>query len=94
MVQKELEVLIDDFHERPLPNGVPRTAEFHRINRKANVVIGMRRAGKTWFCYQTMQDLLSRGIPKERLLYLNFEDDRLLPFQVKIGRATRLNSSH
>jgi predicted AAA+ superfamily ATPase len=40
----------------------------------------MRRAGKTWFCYQQMLDLLERGVEKERLLYLNFEDDRLLPF--------------
>jgi hypothetical protein len=40
----------------------------------------MRRAGKTWFCYQKMQELMESGLQKERILYLNFEDERLLPF--------------
>src|SRR4051812_31371372 len=75
-----LEALIDDFHERPLPQLQRRRAALPRVAHKANVITGMRRVGKTWFCYQTMQDLLEAGVPKERLLYLNFEDDRLLPF--------------
>jgi predicted AAA+ superfamily ATPase len=52
------------------------------VTGKANVVIGMRRAGKTCFCYQKMQELLGEGVEKNRILYLNFEDDRLLPFAV------------
>ncbi len=47
---------------------------------KATVITGMRRAGKTWFCYQDIQQKLAEGIDKNRLLYLNFEDKRLLPF--------------
>jgi len=42
--------LIDDFHERELPELVPRNKEFSEVKGKADVVIGMRRAGKTWFC--------------------------------------------
>jgi len=30
-----------------------------------------------------MEGLLKKGVPKERLLYLNFEDERLLPFRAK-----------
>ncbi len=41
----------------------------------------MRRAGKTWFLYQQMTDLLRKGVEKERLLYINFEDERLHPFE-------------
>jgi predicted AAA+ superfamily ATPase len=82
-VQEILESLMNDFHERPLPALVPRSAPFPRVTRKASVIAGMRRVGKTWFCYQSMQELLRRGIEKERLLYLNFEDDRLLPFAVR-----------
>lgn len=45
--------------------------------RKAQVLIGMRRSGKTWLLYQVMQDLMKQGIDKSKLLYINFEDDRL-----------------
>ena len=74
--------LIDDFHERTLPEPVPRIKEFFEITGKADVVIGMRRVGKTWFCYQKIRDLVASGIKRERLLHLNFEDDRLLEFNV------------
>jgi hypothetical protein len=59
---------------------MPRHQAMNWVAGKANVVIGMRRAGKTWFCYQKMRELLGEGIEKSRILYLNFEDDRLLPF--------------
>ena len=75
-----IDFLIDDFHERALPELVRREKLFVKIPRKANVVIGMRRSGKTWYCYQQILDLLAEGVEKRRLIYLNFEDDRLLPF--------------
>ncbi len=81
-MQTFLEPLIDDFHERALPELTPRDAQSPALPGKANVVIGMRRTGKTFYCYQQMQALLGSGLAKERLLYLNFEDERLLPFSV------------
>ena len=78
-----LDIVIDDFHERALPELMPRHQSMARVSGKANVVIGMRRSGKTWFCYQQMQELLGKGLEKERLLYLNFEDERLLPFSAQ-----------
>ena len=75
-----LDILIDDFHERALPELMSRHQSMVWVPRKANVVIGMRRSGKTWFCYQQMRELLKKGLEKERFLYLNFEDERLLPF--------------
>jgi uncharacterized protein len=41
--------------------------------------MGMRRVGKTWFCYQKIFELLEKNIPKNRILYFNFEDERLVP---------------
>ncbi|MCK5717786.1 MAG: ATP-binding protein [Thiomargarita sp.] len=73
--------LIDNFHERKLPVLVKRDKKFVQIPGKADVVIGMRRTGKTFFCYQRMQALLAT-VSIEKLLYLNFEDDRLLGFTV------------
>jgi predicted AAA+ superfamily ATPase len=74
--------LIDDFHERVLPEPTPRNKKFPEVTGKADVVIGMRRAGKTWFCYQKIRELIASGIKKEEILYLNFEDERLLEFTV------------
>ena len=72
--------LIDDFHERKLPELVIRNKKFSEVKGKADVVTGMRRAGKTWFCYQKIKELIASGIKKEEILYLNFDDDRLLEF--------------
>ena len=71
--------LIHDYHERQLPTMTPRDAVLPAINNKADIVIGMRRTGKTTFLHQIMAEKLSSNIPKERLLYINFEDERLLP---------------
>lgn len=81
-MKKVISQLIDDFHERNLPELVTRTQDFSEVKGKADVVIGMRRAGKTWFCYQHIKELMASGIKKEEILYLNFEDDRLLEFSV------------
>ena len=69
--------LVADFHESELPPLVPRTARVPEIAGMANVVIGMRRCGKTYFLYQQLAQLLRNGTPKPRLLYINFEDERL-----------------
>ena len=50
-----------------------------RLPGKVDTVIGMRRSGKTWFMYQAISDLLAAGTTKESILYLNMEDERLLP---------------
>ncbi len=72
-----IEYLIADFHERPLPELTPRVIDLPGIRNKADVVIGMRRSGKTYLLFQEMQRLLSDGIQKQNLLYINLEDDRL-----------------
>ena len=39
----------------------------------------MRRVGKTYFLYQNILKIIGAGVPKSSILYINFEDDRLLP---------------
>lgn len=75
--------IIDDFQERNLPELVPREMAFAELAGKVDVAIGMRRTGKTFFCYQKMGELLASGTRKQQILYLNFEDDRLLDFRVQ-----------
>jgi predicted AAA+ superfamily ATPase len=78
-LNETIEALIADFQERDLPRVTPRALSLPGLPGKADVIVGMRRSGKTWFLYQQIGDLLASGVERSRLLYLNFEDERLLP---------------
>ena len=41
-----------------------RTFDFEPISGKALALIGMRRVGKTYLCYQAIQRLLGEGVPQ------------------------------
>ncbi len=72
-----IKALLLDFHESPLDPGSPRSLRVSPLPKKASVVIGVRRSGKSTYLFQIMQRLLDTGVPKANLLYLNFFDDRL-----------------
>jgi predicted AAA+ superfamily ATPase len=62
----------------PLPVAMTRRdAVLPKIKNKAIAVIGMRRAGKTTFLHQIRLDLIEAGRSPNRLVYFNFEDERL-----------------
>lgn len=79
-----LKELIADFHTSKIPMPIRRGVELPVLPkevRKAFAFIGMRRSGKTWALYQIMQDLMAEGIEFSKMLYLNFEDERLADMQ-------------
>ncbi len=78
-----IERLVGEALTRRIPETVPRNVRVKKMPGKVSVLTGMRRSGKTSLCFQTMQGLLASGVPRERLLYLNFEDDRLA--EVRVG---------
>lgn len=41
------------------------------------VLVGLRRAGKSYLLYQRIHQLLEKGYRMEEICYFNFEDDRL-----------------
>lgn len=45
-----------------------------------HVLMGVRRAGKSFMLFQKMQEMLAGGQGWDEMLYLNFEDDRLTLF--------------
>ena len=64
--------------EAPLPVGTPRRIHGRvALPGKATAVIGMRRAGKTTFLHQLRGERLERGVGRERLPFIDFEDERL-----------------
>ncbi len=91
MPEPYFERYIAESLERTLPPVTPREVSLPHIQNKANVVVGMRRSGKTYLLFQEMQRLIAQGIDRRNLLYVNFEDDRLMPLQV--GDLDRLLES-
>lgn len=83
--QATLEILISEFHDKLKNLGglISRDVEFPKAPNKIKVAIGMRRAGKTYVVYEKILKLLDEGTPLSRILYINFEDDRLLPLNQK-----------
>lgn len=57
------------------------------LPNKVTAVIGMRRAGKTTFLHQLRRERMEQGVARERLVYVNFEDEQLAGMQ-----AAHLNS--
>ncbi|MEK7270810.1 MAG: ATP-binding protein [Planctomycetota bacterium] len=49
--------------------------------RRVHAVVGPRRAGKTYFLYQLIRDLLSGGAARGEILFVDFEDYRLQGFR-------------
>jgi hypothetical protein len=90
-MDKLIENLIADFKARKLPDLTRREQTMAFLRGKASAVIGMRRAGKTWFCFQQIEGLLAGGLEPDRVLYLSFGDERLQPMrQVDLERITEV----
>jgi uncharacterized protein len=68
--------MIDGLSVEP-PELTRRSAQLPNIAGKAMAVIGVRRGGKTSFMWQCLSDRLAAGSPRDSLLMLGFEDDRL-----------------
>lgn len=49
------------------------------LNKKIISIIGPRRAGKTFACFEIMSELLNHETPRANCMYINFEDERLVP---------------
>lgn len=49
------------------------------LEKDANyVLVGLRRAGKTTMLYKRVQDLIKDGVEWNQIIYINFDDERLL----------------
>jgi len=67
-----------EFYEFGIPEDVrARYVDYLEKRNSATVVMGMRRTGKTYVTYQRMRALVDAGVPLERIVHVNFDDDRL-----------------
>lgn len=74
-------VIADNQVEVPKYNVVLRDFTFEEFGNY--VFVGVRRAGKSFLLYQRMQQLLAQGIGWDEMLYVNFEDERLIGMSVE-----------
>ena len=52
------------------------------LEKNANyVLVGLRRAGKSTLLYKRVQDLIQEGVEWNQIIYINFDDERLLDFK-------------
>lgn len=76
-----LKYVLREFADRPLPGSRPRDLSLPTDSGKVIGLSGVRRCGKTFLFFDTMKRLVARGIDRRRIVYLNFEDDRLQPVE-------------
>lgn len=77
-----IKTLLEEFYYtiQSLEIGVIRKTVLLKVPHKIKVIIGMRRVGKTHFLLQHIKKKIEENPSMlTRILYLNFEDDRLLP---------------
>ncbi len=84
-MQDLLETLLAEAHESIslARESTLRDYKFPPVDKLIKVAIGMRRSGKSTFLYQTINKLLDSGVDYQQILFINFEDDRLLPMSAK-----------
>lgn len=72
--------LVDALAARP-PALTRRDIRLPAVHNKALAVIGIRRSGKSTFLWQCLANRIAAGVPREDLVYVSFEDDRLIGMQ-------------
>ncbi|MGE4434629.1 MAG: ATP-binding protein [Bacteroidales bacterium] len=69
-------IVSDNQMEVPKYKVIPRNFDFEDFDNY--VFVGIRRSGKSFLLYQRMQQLLRSGVQWDEMLYVNFEDERLI----------------
>ncbi len=69
--------IIADFHSSPIEIVFTRELALPINSGKVISLIGPRRSGKSFYFLHLMRELVRSGVSQKRILYLNFEDERL-----------------
>ena len=74
--------LITDFIEKEITGIIPREYDIPLEHKKIISLIGVRRSGKSSILFDTIERL-RKTVPRENIIYINFEDDRLFPLKLQ-----------
>ena len=76
-MKEVLKTIIREFHSGKIPKPLKREIILPIDTYKVVTVTGPRRAGKTYLLFQYILELIKKGTPIEKILYINLEDERL-----------------
>ncbi|MCP4757526.1 MAG: ATP-binding protein [Proteobacteria bacterium] len=84
MLKDNIKTILREFHESKPPEIIDRDLTidpefFHSTVNKICTIVGARRAGKTFFLLQIVAKLIQETCNIEDIIYINFEDERILP---------------
>ncbi len=85
-MKKEIFVkLIKNYLDYELEKYVSREKKFSFFSdiRKIYTIIWPRRAGKTFFLYEIISNLLNKWVKKEKTLYMYLENDEIFPLKLE-----------
>jgi len=83
MVYNKIKEIIINFWERDNFLYFKRNFRIPELNSKKVIsLIWPRRSWKTSICFLKIKELLDRWLDKKNILYINFEDERLIDFTV------------
>jgi Predicted ATPase (AAA+ superfamily) len=77
-MKEEFRYVISEWLARKLPETVARDVNIDLNADKIIAIAGVRRAGKTYLLFDTIKKLVGSDVPRENMLYINFDDDRLM----------------
>lgn len=75
------EVMLENRTEVMMHTVIPRNINLENFDRQ--VLVGVRRAGKSYILYGRIQQLIANGHGWDEIVYLNFEDERLTGMSVE-----------
>lgn len=79
--REKLKEILTEWHEFEFPDIYKRDFNYSLLKgTEVLSIIGARRAGKTYLCYQLIQKL-RETLPSDNVVYINFEDERLYPLK-------------
>ena len=73
IIEEWFDLWIPDYIERDIDHSL-----YLSKSRKIVSLTGCRRVGKTYIIFQLIDHLFRNGVEKERLIYVNFEDERII----------------
>ena len=78
MDRETLRKIIAESLSFTFPETLERDMQIDLAIDKVILLAGIRRSSKTYELYNIIKNLLSSSIPRNRILYINFEDERFI----------------
>ncbi len=78
MNKMDYKQIITFWKEFDIPKALERATSVNVDTDFIITITGPRRAGKTYFCFQLINQLFNNKISRENIFYINFEDNKLL----------------